>query len=129
MLQAAILFVLLAQAPALPPVRVDAPISILQGRIYRQGPYLAVDGVVGNTGDRAVEGLEVSVEFYDFFGALLGVEHTLVRPPSLMPGQKATYRVVTPFSEDLRRARYRFTWRADGQQFQSELETTVAVWR
>ena len=124
-----ILFLLLAQAPALPQIRVDPPITILHDRIYRLGPYLAVDGVAENAGDRAVEGLEVSVEFYDFFGGLLSVEHGLLRPPSLMPGQKSTYRVVTPFSEEMRRIRYRFTWRANGQQFQSELETTVAFWR
>lgn len=103
------------------------PITIVQDRIYRMGVFLVVDALVANQTAGQVHGVEVTVEFRDFFGDLIRVEHTVARPVTLGPGDVGSLRVVTPYGEGVRRLAYRFTWREDGEQFQAVV--TRDVWR
>ncbi len=94
-------------------------ITVLQDRVYRADIYLAIDALVQNKSSRGTEAIEVSVEFYNFFDELVTVEHTLVAPTSLGPSQVGALRVVTLYSDALRKIHYRFTWRQDGAQWQT----------
>lgn len=115
-----------AEAPAGPrEARPAAPVEIVQDRVYRSGPLLFVDAVVANGAPQLLAVVQVAVEFLDFFGDLLSVEDTLLRPVSLGPGQRGGFRVVTPFHERLRRVRYRFTWQDGAEQRQVALEREV----
>ena len=96
-----------------------ATITVLQDRVYRADIYLAIDALVQNKSSRGTEAIEVSVEFYNFFDELVTVEHTLVAPTSLGPSQVGALRVVTLYSDALRKIHYRFTWRQDGEQWQT----------
>ena len=103
---------LLAFVVALWPVRGvtgAVAIEVVQDRVYRVGVYLVVDALVENRSPGPVDRAEVSVEFYDFFDGLVSAEHTVLRPASLGPGQAATLRAVTPYSDAVRKIRYRFT--------------------
>jgi len=104
-------------------------VCIVQDRVYRQGVFLVVDAVVENVSPRRVDWAEVSVEFHNFFDELLSAEHTVLQPPTLGPGQRAVLRVATPFTEAVRKLRYRFTWRQAGEQLQSRPEEEQASWR
>lgn len=79
---------------------------------------MVVDALVKNISPRRVQWVEVSVEFYNFFDELMSVEHTVLRPLTLGPGQIGALRVVTPFSHKARKIAYRFTWQQDSEQFQ-----------
>ena len=97
-------------------------LRVVQDRTYRAGVFLVVDAIAENLSPRRVDWAEVSVEFYNFFDELLSLEYTALQPPTLGPGQKGTFRVVTPFSDDVRKIRYRFTWWQDREQFQNRPE-------
>src|SRR5918992_1541141 len=97
-------------------------LRVVQDRTYRAGVFLVVDAIAENLSPRRVDWAEVSVEFYNFFDELLSLEYTALHPPTLGPGQKGTFRVVTPFSDDVRKIRYRFTWWQDREQFQNRPE-------
>lgn len=105
------------------------PLRVLQDHVYRLGVFLAVEGIVENVSTRRVDRAEVSVEFYNFFDELVSAEYTVLRPPTLGPGQKGTLRVVTPYSDAVRKIRYRFTWRENHVQFQSRPEEGSPRWR
>jgi hypothetical protein len=103
-------------------------VRLLQDRVYRVGVYLVVDARVRNQSPWAMDGAEVTVEFYDFFDELLSAEHTVLRPVSLGPGQEGTFRIATPFGtyvEGVRSIRYRFTWRHGPEQFQEVAKRQV----
>lgn len=103
------------------------PLQVVQERAYRLGVFLVVDALVENPSSRRVDWAEVSVEFYNFFDELVRLEHTLVRPPTLGPSQMGALRVVTPFSDAIRKVRYRFTWRQDGEQFQTVVKRDIRM--
>src|SRR5688500_3930270 len=64
-----------------------------------------------NAGDRPVRGLRVTVELYDYFGALLWARTTTPAPASLRPGETATLSIPTPDLPAHRRTAYRFEYR------------------
>ena len=103
----------------------SGPMAILEDRVYRAGVFLIVDGRVTNGTGARVEGVEVTVEFRDFFGGLLRIEHTLSTPSTLGPGHVGALRVVTPYSEAARKLDYRFTWRQNGEQFQTVVRRDI----
>ncbi len=107
----------------------QSAIRVIQDRAYQVGMTLVVEAIVENVTPARVERAEVSVEFYTFLDELVRLEHTRVRPPSLGPGQRRTLRVVTPYSDSVRKIRYRFTWRQNHQQFQSRPEHEPPSWR
>ncbi|MGH7388320.1 MAG: hypothetical protein ACREM3_02520 [Candidatus Rokuibacteriota bacterium] len=110
---------------ALPRPAVSDPIAIVQDRVYRLGVFLVVDALVTNrTADR-VDGVEATVEFQDFFGAVVSVEHTAASPVTLGPGHVGAVRVVTPYSDGVRRLRYRFTWRRNGEPVQTVVRRDI----
>jgi hypothetical protein len=101
----------------------QAVFTIVQDRIYRSGVFFVIDALVENRSTNRAEGVEVLVEFYNFFDELLRVEHGVFGPSTLGPGRVAALRVVTPYGETLRgetlrRLHYRFTWVQGGQQLQ-----------
>ncbi|MBI4610468.1 MAG: hypothetical protein HY726_15835 [Candidatus Rokubacteria bacterium] len=104
-------------------------LRVVQDRAYRVGVFLVVDALVENISPRRVDGAEVSVEFYTFFDQLVSLEHTVLRPARIEPGQKATLRVATPNSDSVRKIRYRFTWRENAEQFQNRPEEEKPTWR
>ena len=67
--------------------------------------------VLKNAGDRPVRGLRVTVELYDYFGALLWARTTTPAPASLRPGETATLSIPTPDLPAHRRTAYRFEYR------------------
>lgn len=80
-------------------------------------------------GDARAAALRVVRErAYRLGDGLLSLEHTLLRPPALEPGQRASLRVATPYSERARIVRYRFTWRHDDGQHQSRPEDEPPAW-
>jgi len=91
---------------------------VVKERAYRVGVLLVVDAVVENVSAQPVHWAEVSVEFYTFFDELLSVEHTVLRPSTLRSGHTAMLRVVTPYSNAVRKIGYRFTWWQEGVQLQ-----------
>ena len=107
----------------------ESALRVIQDRAYRVGVFLVVDAIVANVAQARVDDAEVSVEFYTFFDELVSLEHTLIRPPTLGPGQKGTLRVVTPYSDAVRKIRYRFTWRRNHAQFQNQPEEEPPSWR
>jgi hypothetical protein len=100
-------------------------IGLVQDRVYRSGPYLVVDALIENRTAEPAGGIEVSVEFYGFFGELVRAEYTVAAPATVGPGQIAALRVVTPHSDAVRRLQYRFTWRQDGRQLQAALKRDI----
>lgn len=104
-------------------------LRVTQDRVYRAGVFLVVDAIVENASARPVEWAEVSVEFYSFFDELLRVEHAVLRPPSLGPGHRASLRVATPYTDEVRKIRYRFTWQQDARQYQNVPERIPPTWR
>jgi hypothetical protein len=111
---AGLLLVLAAGHPPAPVCAAAEPIAVERDRIYRAGVFLAVDALVENRSGARLEAVEVSVEFYDVFGRLVSVEHAVVTPAILGPGQVGAVKVVTPHSDAVRRITYRFTWMHDG---------------
>lgn len=109
----------------LPQTAFGGPIAIVEDRVYRAGVFLIVDALVANQTTQRIEGIEATVEFHDFFGALLRAEYTVARPGTLGPGHIAAIRVVTPYSDAVRRLHYRFTWRQNGEQVQSLLRRDI----
>lgn len=119
-------------ALALPPASADSgqsALRVIKDRAYRQGVFVVVDAIVENVAPARVDAAEVSVEFYTFFDELVSAEHTVILPPALEPGQKGTLRVFTPYSDAVRKIRYRFTWRQDYAQFQNRPEEEPPSWR
>lgn len=125
---ASLLFIVLALCPE-PSEAWTTALRIVQDRVYRSGVFLVVDAIVENNSTRRVDWAEVSVEFYNFFDQLVSLEHTVLRPPALEPGQKGTLRVATPYSNTVRKIRYRFTWWQDREQFQNLPEEEHLSWR
>lgn len=70
-----------------------AALQVVRERTYRLGDLLVVDALVENVSGRRVDQAEVS-------DGLLSLEHTPLRPPALEPGQRASLRVATPYSEE-----------------------------
>jgi hypothetical protein len=109
----------------LPSTAFGEPIVIVEDRVYRAGVFLVVDALIANNTTRRIDGVEATVEFHDFFGALVGAEYTVARPGALGPGHTGTLRVAIPYSDAVRRLHYRFTWRQDGEQIQSVLRRDI----
>lgn len=101
------------------------PIVVVEDRVYREGVFLVVDSLVANRSDRRIDGVEATVEFRDFFGAVVRVEHTVARPLTLGPDHVGALRVATPYSEAVRSLHYRFTWRQNGEQFQTVVRRDI----
>lgn len=87
------------------------PFVVVEQRLYRYESLLVDDVLVANTSHVAVDGIHVSVEFYNFFDELLRAERTILTPPILPAGGRASFRVATPFTQDVRKVAYRFTGR------------------
>ena len=107
----------------------ESALRVVQERAYRVGVFLVVDAIVENVAPARVDDAEVSVEFYTFFDELVSLEHTWIRPHTLGPRQRGSLRVVTPYSDAVRKIRYRFTWRQDHEQFQNRPEEGPPSWR
>lgn len=101
------------------------PVAIVEDRVYREGVFLIVDALVVNQTTQRIEGVEATVEFHDFFGKVKRVEHSWARPLTLGPGQVGALRVVTPYSDGVRRLLYRFTWWQSGAQFQAVVRRDI----
>ena len=67
--------------------------------------------VLKNASDRPVRNLRVTVELYDYFGALLWARTATPRPASLRPGDTATLSLPTPDLPAHRRTAYRFEYK------------------
>ena len=123
------LLVLLSLLPflvsLLPQTALGQPIAIVEDRVYRAGVFLVVDALVANQTPQRIEGLEATVEFHDFFRALVRAEYTVARPATLGPGHIGALRVITPYTDTVRRLHYRFTWRQNGEQVQSVLRRDI----
>ena len=63
-----------------------------------------------NVSPYSVNGLRVTVEFYDFFDKLLLVRRGTPVPSSLRPGDTATLSLPVPALEAARKTRYRFEY-------------------
>jgi len=107
-----VVLALLAHALA-GPSEASEVISVLQENRTRELGKKTVQhlAVLRNTGDRPVHGLRVTVELYDFFGALLWARTVTPAPASLRPGDTATLSLATPDLPAHRRTRYRFDYR------------------
>lgn len=68
--------------------------------------------VLRHAGQRPLERLRVTVELYDYFGALLWARTTSPSPAQLRPGDTATVSIVTPDLPAYRRTGYRFEYRS-----------------
>ena len=68
--------------------------------------------VLKNAGSRSVRNLRVTIELYDYFGALLWARTASPHPASLRPGDTATLSLTTPHLPEHRRTAYRFDYRA-----------------
>jgi hypothetical protein len=101
------------------------PIAIFEDHVYREGVFLVVDTLIANKTNQRIEGVEATVEFHDFFGKVKRVEHTWASPLTLGPGQIGALRVVTPYSDGVRRLLYRFTWWQNGAQFQAVVRRDI----
>jgi hypothetical protein len=111
--------------PSVAPAAPD-PICVTEERVYREGVFMLVDALAENCTGEFIAGVEVTVVFLDFFDQLVRVEHTVLRPLSLAPGQVAALRVAVPFSDKFRKLEYRFTWRRqDGAQVQSRVRRDI----
>lgn len=95
------------------------PLVVVDQRLFRHEGLLVVDVVVANADRAVVQHVHVSVELYDFFGELLRAERTVVTPLVLHPSYRASFRVVTPFTQQVRTVAYRFTGVRDSGTFQS----------
>jgi hypothetical protein len=104
---------------------VGDPIAIVEDRVYREGVFLIVDALVANKTTQRIEGVEATVEFQDFFGKAKRVEHSWARPLTLGPGQVGALRVVTPYTDGVRRLLYRFTWWQNGVPFQTVVRRDI----
>jgi hypothetical protein len=120
----ALVAALTALAPAAAGVE-SGGLAVQQDRLYRLGVFLVIDAVLENRTPDPVGGIEAAVELYDFFDELVGVEPAVVRPLALGPGHVASLRAVTPWSDAVRRVRYRFTWRRGGELVQTVVRREV----
>jgi len=109
----------------LPQTALGGRLAIVEERVYRVGVFLVVDALVANKTTQRIEGVVATVEFHDFFGKVMRVEHTWASPLALGPGQVGALRVVTPYSEGVRRLLYRFTWWQNGAQFQAVVRRDI----
>jgi hypothetical protein len=109
----------------LPQTALGDPIAIVEDRVYREGVFLVVAALVANKTNQRIEGVEATVEFHDFFGKVKRVEHTWASPLTLGPGQIGALRVVTPYSDGVRRLLYRFTWWQNGAQLQAVVRRDI----
>lgn len=99
-----------ARADARPPrcQAADAgPFHVVEQRLFRHHALLVDDVVVVNGSHEVVDGVHVSVEFYSFFDELVRAERTILTPPVLPAGGGASFRVVTPWTQDARKVAYR----------------------
>lgn len=123
------LIVLLSLAGGLmllwPTSSLSEPVAIVQDRVYRVGIHLVVDTLIENRTANPMESVEALVEFRNFFGELVSVEYTVAAPPVLGPGHVAALRVVTPYSDAVRKLYYRFTWRHNGEQTQTIMQRDI----
>lgn len=111
----------------LPQPALGDPIALVEDRVYRVGVFLVVDALLTNKTTHRIEGIEATVEFHDFFGKVKRAEHTWARPLTLGPGQVGALRVVTPYSDEVRRLLFRFTWWQNGAQFQAFVRRDVGT--
>jgi hypothetical protein len=108
-----------------PQTALGQTISIVEDSVYRAGVFLVVDALIANQATQRIDGVEATIEFHDFFGALVRAEYTVARPGTLGPGHLGALRVVTPYSDAVRRLHYRFTWRQNGEQVQSVVRRDI----
>ena len=104
----------------------DEPtLAVTQDRVYREGVFLVVDALVQNDTGAYIDGVEATVVFLDFFDTLLRAEPTVLTPVTLAPGQSASLRVAVPYTDNVRKLEYRFTWRQQGTQLQSSVRRDI----
>jgi hypothetical protein len=110
-----------------PPAGTGSSVAVRQDRVYRAGVFLVVDALAENRSGGRIARAEASVELYDFFDGLLGVERTVLAPLVLEPGHVAALRVATPYTDAARTIVYRFSWWQDGAPRQEAVPRVV--WR
>lgn len=100
-----------APAAAGPPVCEETgPLQPVAVRVSREGVFLTVDAVIANRSGGPIRALQVTGEFYNFFGELLRVGVAGLVPTDLGPGHRATAGLVVPWSEAVRTLVFRFSW-------------------
>jgi hypothetical protein len=99
------------------PVAAGAPVCEETGplqpvalRVARDGVFLMVDAVIANRSAGLIRALQVTGEFYNFFGELVRVGVAGLVPADLGPGHRATAGLVVPWSEAVRTLVFRFSW-------------------
>jgi hypothetical protein len=112
---------------ASPRPAVADPITVIGDRVYREGVFLVVDALVANRTGGHIEGVEATVVFLDFFDALVRAEHSVLRPVTLGPDQVGSLRIAVPYSDAVRKLEYRFTWRQNGSQLQSQVRRDIWI--
>lgn len=88
----------------------NGPVQPVAVRVWREGVFLAVDAVIANRSAGPIRALQVTGEFYNFFGELLRVGVAGLAPTDLGPGHRATAGLVVPWSEAVRTLVFRFSW-------------------
>jgi hypothetical protein len=115
LLLGAALWVLAAAGPvalaAGAPVCEEAgPLQPVALRVSRDGVFLMVDAVIANRSAGLIRALQVTGEFYNFFGELVRVGVAGLVPADLGPGHRATAGLVVPWSDAVRTLVFRFSW-------------------
>ncbi len=92
----------------------DAITVVQETRTRPPGKKTAVRhiAVLRNTAPYPIQGLRVTVELQDYFGAVLWARTAVPLPSSLRPGDSATLALDTPQLDAHRYTRYRFDYRA-----------------
>ena len=107
----ALLLAVLMGVAAADPARAEVITVVQETRTREKGRKIVQHSAIfKNAGDRPVRGLRVTVELYDYFGALLWARTTSPAPSSLRPGETATLSIPTPDLADHRRTAYRFEY-------------------
>ena len=104
---------LMALAAVAVPAAAEDVIVVQETRTSEKGKKTVQhSAVVKNAGSRSVRNLRVTVELYDYFGALLWARTASPSPTALRPGDTATLSLTTPHLPEHRRTAYRFDYRA-----------------
>lgn len=99
-----------AVAAGAPVCEEAGPLQPVALRVSRDGVFLTVDAVIANRSDSLIRALQVTGEFYNFFGELVRVGVAGLVPADLGPGHRATAGLVVPWSEAARTLVLRFSW-------------------
>jgi hypothetical protein len=89
------------------------PVQPVAVRVSREGVFLMVDAVLANRSAGPIRALQVTGEFYNFFGELVRVGVAGLVPGDLGPGHRASAGLVVPWSEAVRTLVFRFSWQEE----------------